>query len=215
DGSIQPNNTRLIFPAGIAYTNPYGFALGDANKDGTQDLVVALGSDAVFISLKLGDRSVSDFIQPIFGNPPTNLGATHGDRNSIINFSPVQSTIDQQVSSLEGNDNIQYKVSSYQYFLDGILLPQYQSQPTTLPDGPYIVTQSGSTSGTVYGLANGTNYTLKVRAMYKGYGAMIYAPKYTAYASVQLSPTGVPPVPAGPAPVLASATNIINVSASV
>jgi hypothetical protein len=202
-----------------------GFALGDANKDGTQDLVAfvdnGFSSNVYFISNKLGSSSsVSDRTQQIFGSPPTNLGATNGNGNAIVNFTAVPASYNLPPINYEMGSFVPVTIlNEYEYFLDGIFLPQYQSQPTTPPDGPYIVTQGLSTTGTVYGLTNGTNHTLKVRAKYKfetnSYGFPFVEISYTPFASVQLSPTAVPPTPAGPAPILASATNIINISASV
>jgi hypothetical protein len=200
-----------------------GFALGDANKDGTQDLVAFVGngfsSNVNFLPLKLGSSSVSDRTQQIFESPPANLGATNGDGNAIVNFTAVPASYNLPPINYEQGSFVPVTtLNEYQYFLDGIFLPQYQSQPTTPPEGPYIVTQGLSTTGTVYGLTNGTNHTLKVRAKYKFETSNPFPfveISYTPFASVQLSPTAVPPTPAGPAPSLASATNIINISASV
>ena len=211
DGSLRASTQ-------IADSIVLGFALGDANKDGTQDIVAFKESNVNFLPLKLGSSSVSDRTQQIFESPPTNLGATNGNGNAIVNFTAVPASYNLPPINYEQGSFVPVTtLNEYQYFLDGIFLPQYQSQPTTPPEGPYIVTQGLSTTGTVYGLTNGTNHTLKVRAKYKFETS--YPPteiiSYTPFASVQLSPTAVPPTPAGPAPILASATNIINITASV
>ena len=187
---------------------PFNFAIGDANNDGTKDLLVAQNLNLGLSLMGLGIRFTSDMeIQRPNNSPPANLGATNGNGQATVNFSAVAPEAYISDSA--------YGLVKYEYSLDGVLLQAYATQPSSTPSGPYIVTSTLSTSGTVHGLTNGTVYTLKVRGYYSDGNSDGNRVLYTGHSSVQLSPTAVPPTPAGPAPVLANATSITNNSASV
>ncbi|MFN6053662.1 MAG: fibronectin type III domain-containing protein, partial [Planctomycetia bacterium] len=178
-------------------------AVGDANRDGIPDLVSGGNNLNLFFPMRFGTNSWQSSIVTPFQNlaAPSNLSVTNGDRNATINFQKSPDYPDESGSTI---------TAKYQYHLDGILLPAFTSQPSSPPSGPYVVTQPGSTSATVYGIVNGTNYTLKIRGNYDS----IY--NYTTQSlPITLSPTAVPPVPGGPAPQLTPASNVTNTAADV
>ena len=132
----------------------------------------------------LGIRSTTDMeIQRPNNSPPANLGATYGNGQATVDFSAVAPEAYISDSA--------YGLVKYEYSLDGVLLQAYATQPSTTPSGPYIVTSTLSTSGTVHGLTNGTVYTLKVRGYYSDGDRVLY----TGHSSVQLSPTAAPTAP--------------------
>ena len=180
DGSLQ-DKTRY-------YDNiPLNFTIGDANNDGTKDLLLAQNSNLGLSLTGLGIRFTSDIeIQRPNNSPPANLGATNGNGQATVNFSAVAPEAYISDSA--------YALVKYEYSLDGVLLQAYATQPSTTPSGPYIVTPTLSTSGTVHGLTNGTEYTLKVRGYYSDGNRVLY----TGHSSVQLSPTAAPTVSTWP-----------------
>ena len=205
DGTLG-NKTSLFTTSNTA------FAVADINNNGVLDLAVVSSSNASAVQISSMMKSLSSALQNPIAIPPYNPSATNGNAMAAINFTavPPETTVNIQVNGQL--TPTEFVLSKYEYSLDGVLLPVFASQPGTPPVGPYIVTQTQATSGTVYGLTNGTVYTLKVRAVYTATG---FADMYTEHSSVQLSPTAVPPTPAGPAPVLSSATSITNNSAIV
>jgi hypothetical protein len=205
DGTLG-NKTNLFL------TSITAFAVADVNNNGVLDLAVVGSSNASAVQISSMMKSLSSALQNPIAIPPYNPSATNGNAMAAINFTavPPETTVNIQVNGQL--TPTEFVLSKYEYSLDGVLLPVFASQPGTPPAGPYIVTQTQATSGTVYGLTNGTVYTLKVRGVYTATG---FADMYTSHSSVQLSPTAVPPTPAGPAPVLSSATSITNNSAII
>ena len=207
---LHPGNGdgTLGIKTNLFTTSNTAFAVADINNNGVLDLAVVSSNNASAVQISSMMKSLSSGLQNPISIPPFRPSATNGNAMAAINFTGVPTETIVNLNGISTN----FVLSKYEYSLDGVLLPVYASQPGTPPAGPYIVTQTLATSGTVYGLTNGTVYTLKVRAVYTATG---FADMYTEHSSVQLSPTAAPPTPAGPAPVLSSATNVINNSATV